>query len=449
MFRRVLPIATSLMLASCFTTPLSPHKIDIQQGNYVDQEMVAKLKPGMTRAQVRYVLGTPLVADPFHSNRWDYVYRLQKNGGAPEERKMTIVFEDDKLAQIDGDVVPGEVAEDTKPRMTKVVAKTPAGAAGPTKKEPPVDTSLKEKIESLIAEKGNGKNEAELRESLVKLLGVEERDVSDLPRAKPADGKAKAPPEPKQATSDLPKTKTKKVAKAKNEDKSAEKMQKAESNLRASGLSAGVLSALGVRYQGDGKENEEEVEVEEAEDEDVKPAKKKRVAKGKSGLKADGLSADVLRSLGIPFEGDGSENAAEGDEAADESVAESEAAEEEKPGVLDELKNAEGKSVREQLAEKFRRNKEEAQADTQRDAPEKDTEQVAETPTFMDDVRTVLGMGPAEKAQSGKSKKLAKKSAKEEEDEEEVDEGDVDEEEDETPQKPTFWEDVRTVLGLD
>ena len=93
------------VLAGCM---LAPHKIDIQQGNYVDQEMVAKLKPDMTRSQVRFILGTPLVADVFHPNRWDYVYLIGKAGDVRRQRKITVVFEGDKLKFIDGDVVASE-----------------------------------------------------------------------------------------------------------------------------------------------------------------------------------------------------------------------------------------------------------------------------------------------------------------------------------------------------
>lgn len=94
-----------LLLAGCM---LAPHKIDIQQGNYVDQEMVAKLKPEMTRSQVRFILGTPLVADPFHPNRWDYVYMTGRAGNVRSQRKITIVFDGDKLKQIEGDVAGKE-----------------------------------------------------------------------------------------------------------------------------------------------------------------------------------------------------------------------------------------------------------------------------------------------------------------------------------------------------
>ena len=102
--RLLLPLLFAV-LAGCM---LTPHKIDIQQGNYVDQEMVAKLKPDMTRSQVRFILGTPLVADVFHPNRWDYVYLIGKAGDVRRQRKITVVFEGDRLKFIDGDVIPSE-----------------------------------------------------------------------------------------------------------------------------------------------------------------------------------------------------------------------------------------------------------------------------------------------------------------------------------------------------
>ncbi|MDO9189168.1 MAG: outer membrane protein assembly factor BamE, partial [Sulfurimicrobium sp.] len=83
----------------------------IQQGNVVTQEMLSRLKPGMTRSQVRFALGTPLVTDVFHPNRWDYVYRLQKAGKLVEQRRVTAVFENDLLLRIEGDVVPAGSAK--------------------------------------------------------------------------------------------------------------------------------------------------------------------------------------------------------------------------------------------------------------------------------------------------------------------------------------------------
>jgi outer membrane protein assembly factor BamE len=94
-----------LLLAGCF---LVPHKIDMQQGNYVDQEMVSKLRPGMTRSQVRFILGTPLINDPFHPDRWDYVYLTGKAGNVSRERAVTVIFDGDSLARIEGDVAVSE-----------------------------------------------------------------------------------------------------------------------------------------------------------------------------------------------------------------------------------------------------------------------------------------------------------------------------------------------------
>ena len=85
---------------------LTPYKVDIQQGNYVTQDMVDKLKPGMSKSQVRFALGTPLVTDPFHNDRWDYVYVMQKSGRVAEQRRIVVVFSEDKLLRIDGDVKP-------------------------------------------------------------------------------------------------------------------------------------------------------------------------------------------------------------------------------------------------------------------------------------------------------------------------------------------------------
>ena len=97
---------------------LSPYKIDIQQGNVVTQDMVAKLKPGMSRNQVRFALGTPLVVDPFHADRWDYVYVLQKKGKVVEQRRIIVVFKDDRLTHVEGDVVPGKEGQASSPDAT-------------------------------------------------------------------------------------------------------------------------------------------------------------------------------------------------------------------------------------------------------------------------------------------------------------------------------------------
>ena len=84
------------------------HRIDIQQGNLVTQEQLARVKPGMSRLDVRTALGTPLLQDVFNGNRWDYYFSLDQStsygpfGRDKQEYKVTILFENDKVARIDG-----------------------------------------------------------------------------------------------------------------------------------------------------------------------------------------------------------------------------------------------------------------------------------------------------------------------------------------------------------
>jgi outer membrane protein assembly factor BamE len=96
------------LLAGCSGLNIGPHRIDVQQGNALDQENVARLKPGLTRSQVRFLLGTPLVVDPFHSDRWDYVYVFHKAGKLAEQRRLSLFFDGDSLIRIEGQVPPAE-----------------------------------------------------------------------------------------------------------------------------------------------------------------------------------------------------------------------------------------------------------------------------------------------------------------------------------------------------
>jgi outer membrane protein assembly factor BamE len=121
-YMRLSILALVLLLPACSYIPMAPsvYKIDIQQGNVVTPDMVSRLKPGMTRSQVRFVLGTPLVVDAFHPHRWDYVYRLQKAGRLTEQRRVTVVFENDVLKNVEGDLAP---AVETVPAEIKPEAK--------------------------------------------------------------------------------------------------------------------------------------------------------------------------------------------------------------------------------------------------------------------------------------------------------------------------------------
>jgi outer membrane protein assembly factor BamE len=101
---RIPVLVLSLLASACGV--LTPYRIEIQQGNYVTQEMVAQLKPGLTRDQVRYVMGTPLLTDIFHEERWDYVFvRQRANSNDVEQRRLAVFFEDGKLKRVDGDIV--------------------------------------------------------------------------------------------------------------------------------------------------------------------------------------------------------------------------------------------------------------------------------------------------------------------------------------------------------
>lgn len=114
MFRIIAVVCAVLLGSGC----LKIYSPEVQQGNIVSQDMLDKLKPGMTRAQVRFVLGTPLVTDPFHTDRWDYVYFYKQSfSGAPETRRLTVIFNGDALARMEGDVVtaPSPPAAATTP----------------------------------------------------------------------------------------------------------------------------------------------------------------------------------------------------------------------------------------------------------------------------------------------------------------------------------------------
>ena len=93
-----------VLTAGCESTLPSFYTVPIRQGNYIDQAMVARLRPGMTKQQVQRILGTPLVADPFHQNRWDYYYQYGRGGQISERRHIILWFEGDTLARIDGEV---------------------------------------------------------------------------------------------------------------------------------------------------------------------------------------------------------------------------------------------------------------------------------------------------------------------------------------------------------
>ena len=101
-------LACSVFLTGCGSSVpvVKPFKMDIQQGNVVTSKMLLQLKPGMTKSQVKFIMGTPLIVDSFHSNRWDYFYQLRQAGKIKEQRRVILDFESELLARVRGDVVP-------------------------------------------------------------------------------------------------------------------------------------------------------------------------------------------------------------------------------------------------------------------------------------------------------------------------------------------------------
>jgi len=97
-------IVLVLLLSGCSKDKIpGVYRIDIQQGNDLTQDMINQLKPEMTKKQVAYVMGTPLLIDTFHPDRWDYIYSYHPGNGKREQRRITLFFTDDQLHHIEGD----------------------------------------------------------------------------------------------------------------------------------------------------------------------------------------------------------------------------------------------------------------------------------------------------------------------------------------------------------
>jgi outer membrane protein assembly factor BamE len=105
---RIFLFVLSLLVTACSSTlpSIKPYKMPIQQGNLVTSKMMAQLKPGMTKTQVRFVMGTPLISDSFHKDQWDYFYQMENDGVIIEKRRVILMFEKDLLAKVKGDVIP-------------------------------------------------------------------------------------------------------------------------------------------------------------------------------------------------------------------------------------------------------------------------------------------------------------------------------------------------------
>ncbi|WP_225907002.1 outer membrane protein assembly factor BamE [Methyloradius palustris] len=106
-------ILLALICTACSSSlpSIRPYRMEIQQGNVVTSKMMLQLRPGMNKSQVKFVMGTPLIQDSFHKDRWDYFYQLRKDGRIVEQRRVILEFDGDALKRVRGDVVPADRGE--------------------------------------------------------------------------------------------------------------------------------------------------------------------------------------------------------------------------------------------------------------------------------------------------------------------------------------------------
>ncbi|HOL37254.1 MAG TPA: outer membrane protein assembly factor BamE [Rubrivivax sp.] len=164
----LMPLAACLLLAGCeslqrtdsFMGFITPYRIDIVQGNVVTEEQAALIKPGATRLQVREVFGTPLLADPFHAERWDYIFTLRRPGSELKRRSVIVLFDGDVVKSIEAPELPTErefvasisrdkqlvpprleLSEDERAALPPPVKReaTPPEPVGPVREYPPLE----------------------------------------------------------------------------------------------------------------------------------------------------------------------------------------------------------------------------------------------------------------------------------------------------------------------
>lgn len=129
MSKLLVPPLLALSLTACSSQPMnwSPgnwsvvHRIDIQQGNVLEQAAVDRLVPGMDYGQVRYLMGSPLLEDIFHNDRWDYLYWLDDGEGQREQKRLTLHFEAGRLASLEGDLMPRDNAPEPEARQQNLL----------------------------------------------------------------------------------------------------------------------------------------------------------------------------------------------------------------------------------------------------------------------------------------------------------------------------------------
>lgn len=110
-----LALTAACLLAACAGNKpggvldlITPYRVEVVQGNVVTQEMASRMREGLTREQVRNLLGSPLLTDVFHADRWDYVFTIRRQGAQPQQRSVTVLFENDRVVKVDATELPSE-----------------------------------------------------------------------------------------------------------------------------------------------------------------------------------------------------------------------------------------------------------------------------------------------------------------------------------------------------
>jgi outer membrane protein assembly factor BamE len=209
---RIFLLVLSLLVTACSSSlpSIKPYKMPIQQGNVVTSKMMMQLKPGMTKTQVRFVMGTPLITDSFHKDQWDYFYQMEKDGAIIEKRRVILMFEKDLLAKVKGDVVPASTIRN-EDRQEIAPIKNNEAKQNPAQKEKsmldrlkfweddekPIEKAMPPKKEVLEEEKKIVTPKKDVPESVKFLEPEMKKPVTEVPpteiKKEPVDIKPEAP----------------------------------------------------------------------------------------------------------------------------------------------------------------------------------------------------------------------------------------------------------------
>ncbi len=144
-------ICGGLSLGGCttiFNNLPGVYKLDIEQGNIIDQAMLDQLRPHMTKKQVAFIMGSPMLSDSFHENRWDYIYSRQRGGDEREQKRVTLLFKGDNLIGVQGDLRPSSIPQIPNKEANQATLELP-------KRE--FEKSMSEKIYGLFGQDSGNK----------------------------------------------------------------------------------------------------------------------------------------------------------------------------------------------------------------------------------------------------------------------------------------------------